>query len=99
MRKVVKELPSQIGLAMAVAALWCAVVATALAVVYVTHRARLGTHSLEELRHEAAHLHVQSGQFLLERSSLAAYARVEEFAIEKLEMTVPNIDQVMVVKP
>jgi len=54
------------------AALWLAVIVSALAVVFVTYRNRVATDKLETLRHQAAALHVQSGQYLLERSTLAA---------------------------
>jgi cell division protein FtsL len=79
--------------------LWLLVLVSALGVVHSTHRARLATHELEKLRHEAADLHAESGQLMLERSSVAAYARVEQLALKKLDMTVPPIDQVVIVKP
>lgn len=79
--------------------LWLLVMVSALGVVHATHRARLATHELEKLRHEAADLHAESGQLMLERSSLAAYARVEQLAMRELGMTVPAIDQVVIVKP
>lgn len=81
------------------AVLWGGVVASALAVVSVTHKARTATSDLERLRHEAADLHVQSGQFLLERGSLAVYARVEKIAVEELNMTVPVAGEIILVKP
>lgn len=79
--------------------LWGAVMSSALAVVMVTHKARNATHQLEELRHEAADLHVESGQLLLEKSSLSAFARVERTAFDKLNMVVPELEQVVIVKP
>lgn len=82
-----------------IAALWGLITCSALAVVYVAHCARTATHELEMLRHRAADLHVESGQYLLEKSSLSAYSRIEEQAVQKLEMTVPDPDQVVLVKP
>lgn len=82
-----------------VAILWLAVVVNGLAVVSVTYRTRVATSELEILRHEAADLHVQAGQFLLERSTLAAYARIENIALKDLGMTVPESETVMVIKP
>jgi cell division protein FtsL len=87
------------GQLMALTGLWLLVMVSALGVIHATHRARLATQELEKLRHEAADLHAESGQLMLERSSLAAYARVEQLALKKLEMTVPQIDQVVIVKP
>lgn len=82
-----------------VVVLWLGVLASAMSVVLVTHKARIATRNLEALRHEAADLHVQSGQFLLERGSLAAYARIEKLAVEELEMTVPDVEEIVLVKP
>lgn len=82
-----------------VSVLWVAVVASALAVVFTTHSTRLATHELETLRHAAVDLHVESGQLLLEKSSLSAYARVERKAVETLHMTVPSIEEMVIVKP
>ncbi len=79
--------------------LWLAVILSALAVVLTTHNTRIATRNLEFLRHEAADLHVQSGQFLLERGSLANYARIEKMAVENLDMTVPDADEIILVKP
>lgn len=89
----------KLGRILGLLCLWLLVMVSALGVVHSTHRARLATHELEKLRHEAADLHAESGQLMLERSSLAAYARVEQLALKKLDMTVPVIDQVVIVKP
>lgn len=78
---------------------WVLFMASALAVVYMTHKTRLATHELEQLKDEQASLQVQSGQLLLEKSSLAAFVRVEQLATEKLEMKVPNTDEIVLVKP
>ncbi|MBC6907326.1 cell division protein FtsL [Saccharophagus sp. K07] len=83
---------------MLIFAAWFLVMGSALSVIYVTHRARLATHELETLRHAAADLQAESGQLLLEKSSLSAYARVEQMALKELNMTVPDTDQVVVVK-
>ncbi len=78
---------------------WILVLGSALAVVWVTHQTRQATRELEKLRHEAADLHAESGQLLLEKNTFAAYSRVEQLATEKLNMIVPEIDQVIIVKP
>ena len=83
----------------AISSVWLMIVTSALGVVYATHRARLATHELEKLRHQAADLHAESGQLLLEKSSLAAYARVEQLAVKELNMIVPEINQVVIVQP
>lgn len=83
----------------ALAFLWCAVLATSLGVVYTTHSTRQATQTLESLRNEATALQVEAGQFLLERSSLSTYARIEQLASSELEMKVPQSSQIMLVKP
>lgn len=82
-----------------IAILWVGVTASAIGVVFATHKSRVATDELETLRNQASNLHVESGQFLLERSTLAAYSRVEDIAIRQLGMTVPNIDTVVIIKP
>lgn len=89
----------RLGVAVSLGLLWLGVVGSAVAVTYISHRSRIATHKLETLRHQASDLHVQSGQYLLERSTLAAFSRIENLALEQLDMTVPNIDTVIVIKP
>lgn len=90
---------NQVGQKVLLAALWLAVMISSLSVVFVTHQSRHATHQLEELRHRAADLQVESGQLLLEKSSLSAFFRVEQHALNELEMVVPELDQIVVVKP
>lgn len=73
-----------------VAALWVACVISGMGVVYETHKARVATHALESARREMNDLQVESGQLSLEKSSLAAYARVEAVAVGKLHMVNPQ---------
>lgn len=73
---------------MVVLALWLACFVSAIGVVYSTWQARVATQALEELRREENGLQVTSGQLLLEKSSWAAYNRVEELAQKELNMRV-----------
>ncbi|MEY4590310.1 MAG: hypothetical protein RL497_2386 [Pseudomonadota bacterium] len=73
-----------------VAFLWLACMASALAVVHQSHQARKATAKLENTRRELNTLQVESGQLLLEKSSVAAYARVESVAGEQLNMVNPS---------
>lgn len=77
--------------------LWVAAVLSALAVVFVTFDVRQHTQALAELNLKAQELQVESGQLLLERSALAAYARVEKLSTEQLQMRVPNGHEIVVV--
>lgn len=73
-----------------VAILWLGCVISALAVVYESHLARRATANLENARRELNALQVESGQLLLEKSSLTAYSRVENAASSQLQMINPN---------
>ena len=78
--------------------LWAAVLSSALAVVRTSHEYREQLNSLELLRREAAQLHVQWGQYLLEQSAWSAYGRIESEATDKLHMIVPRGEQLVVVR-
>lgn len=76
--------------------LWLLVVGSALGVVYTTHEGRQHLNELETLRREAAQLQVEWGQYLLEQSTWAAYSRIEQIALGKLQMQVPETEQIIV---
>jgi len=80
-----------------VVVLWLFCVGSAFGVVYSTYESRKATQALEELRREASGLKVESGQFLLEKSSWSAYSRVEELANKKLKMVVPDMEKTVLV--
>ncbi len=79
--------------------LWFLVLASALGVVGVTQDSRQQINRLEQLRREASSLQVEWGRYLLEQSTWAAYSRVENLAISELNMRVPAVDQIVMVKP
>ena len=80
-----------------VAALWLAVIGSALAVVATTQVVRRDVTELETLRREASQLQVQWGQYLLEQSTWAAYSRVENAATSELNMMAPTPDDIIMV--
>lgn len=82
---------------LAVLVLWLAVVASSFAVVMTTYQVRAQVNELEMLRRESSELRVEWGRYLLERSTLAAYGRVEKIAIEQLQMHVPSGDKIEIV--
>lgn len=77
--------------------LWLLSLVTAMSVVYTTFDSRKSVQRLEELRQEAIGLRVSSGQYKLEKSSLASYSRVESLAVEKLNMSVPESTKTVLV--
>ena len=77
--------------------LWLACFVSAIGVVYSTWQSRKATQVLEELRRQENGLQVVSGQLLLEKSSWAAYNRVEELAQNKLNMRVAEPEKTVLV--
>lgn len=65
------------------------VLLSALMVVYITNEHRVSFSHLEQLEQNAHQLQMQWGQLLLEQASLATPARVEQWAVEKLQMKLP----------
>ncbi|MGH1484768.1 MAG: cell division protein FtsL [Cellvibrionaceae bacterium] len=82
-----------------IATLWLLVIASALAVVYVTYDTRVKFNELETLRREQSQLQVVWGQYLLEESTWAAYGRIEKLAEDKLLMQVPKAEDIIMVMP
>ncbi|MEH6542337.1 MAG: cell division protein FtsL [Porticoccaceae bacterium] len=78
--------------------LWLAAMASSLAVVVSSHRSRQFYAEYVELQREEHQLQVEWGKYLLEQSAWAALSRVEKLAIEKLDMSVPKLDDVIMVK-
>lgn len=82
-----------------VAALWCAVLASAAGVVYVKHEARTLFVSLEKLSAERDRLNIEWGRLQLEQSAWSAHAFVEQVANRQLKMTIPTATDVRIVQP
>ncbi len=78
---------------------WLSLIASAFSVIYVTYDTRVKFNYLETLRREENQLQVVWGQYLLEESAWAAYARVEQLAQEKLSMQVPESKNIIMVTP
>jgi len=87
-----------LGLPVLCGCLWLGVVASSLGVVYSTYETRQSIRHLENLRREAANLQVTSGKYLLEKSTLAAYTRVESEAKDALDMKVPSFESLIMVR-
>ncbi len=63
---------------------------SAFAVIYSTNSYRSTFNLVDQEEQQNQFLQLQWGQLLLEQASLATPARVEELAIDKLRMTLPN---------
>jgi cell division protein FtsL len=79
--------------------LWCAVLASAAAVVYVKHEARTLFVDLEKLSAERDRLNIEWGRLQLEQSAWSTHAFVEQVANQKLRMTIPSATEVKIVQP
>lgn len=86
------------GLLLAIALVWLLVLVSALAVVASTQQVRRQIDELEVLRKQASQLQVQWGQYLLERSTWAAYGRVESIAVSELNMKAPISDEIVMIR-
>ncbi|MGL6035681.1 MAG: cell division protein FtsL [Legionella sp.] len=67
-----------------------AVLISALAVIYSTNSYRSTFSQVEQEEQQTHLLQLQWGQLLLEQASLATPARVENLAVYKLKMSLPN---------
>jgi len=77
--------------------LWLGLIASSLAVVFVTYEARSDFNHLEALRREQNKLQVVLGQYLLEESTWASFNRIEKIASESLQMQVPKAKHIIII--
>jgi cell division protein FtsL len=82
-----------------VALLLAACLSSALAVIATSHLTRDQYARLQHLEREQQQLQTEWGQLLLEESAWSSPARVERLAQERLEMRLPDIDEVEVIRP
>ena len=74
------------------------VMGTALGVIVSAFENRRHLAELETLRADARDMQVLWGQYLVEKSTWAAYGRVHDMALKGMEMQAPRPDQITVVK-
>lgn len=72
---------------------------SALAVITTSHLTRERYAELQRLESEHQQLHTEWGQLLLEESAWSSPARVESLAGERLEMRLPDVANVEVIRP
>lgn len=82
-----------------VAALWIAILSSAVVAVYARHESRQLFSQLQKLESERDVLNIDWGRLQLEQSTWATHARIESIAHGDLGMQVPDPDQLLVVKP
>jgi cell division protein FtsL len=74
------------------------VMGSALGVVITTFENRRHLAELEALKMDARDMQVMWGQYLVEKSTWAAYGRVHDIAVQQLEMQTPQAGQTTLVK-
>jgi len=74
------------------------VMGTALGVIVTTFENRRYLAELESLRHDARDMQVLWGQYLVEKSTWADYARIHTMAEQGLGMLRPKTDEMVIVK-
>ena len=72
---------------------------TALSVVMTTHMTRVQFAELQRLEQEKTQLQTEWGQLLLEEGAWSTPARIEQIATERLEMRIPDVNDVEVIRP
>lgn len=76
-----------------------AVIASAITVVYSKHQSRKLFVALQRLESDRDQMNIEWGQLQLEQSTWATHGRIEELARGKLNMTMPDPNAVVIVKP
>jgi cell division protein FtsL len=82
-----------------VAALWVAVLGSALGVVYGKHEARNRFSELQKLTNRRDDLDIEWGQLQIEQSTWATHGRVEQVAHDDLGMITPQATDLRIVQP
>ena len=90
---------STAGWRLAVAALWVAVLTSALGVVYAKHEARSRFYEMQQLVKARDDLDIEWGQLQLEQSTWATHGRVEQVAHDDLGMVTPQATDLRIVQP
>jgi cell division protein FtsL len=79
--------------------LFVAVMATAIVLVYSKHKTRQLFVELQQLNREVVSLDTEWGRLQLEQSAWSDHGRIERIARERLDMVIPEADQVAFIKP
>lgn len=82
-----------------VALVWAATAGSALGVVYARHEARKAFIELQGLYSARDALDIDWDRLLIEQSTWATHARIEQLARERLGMRVPDPAAVVIVRP
>ncbi len=73
-------------------------VVSALALVYTKHESRKLFVELEQLTDQRDELNIEWGQLQIEQSTWATHARIEQVAIDDLQLTRPETTEIFVIE-
>ncbi|MDR2877488.1 MAG: cell division protein FtsL [Chromatiales bacterium] len=76
-----------------------AVMCSALAVVYTKHHSRQLFIELEALKSQRDDLDIEWNRLMLEQATWATPTRIEAIARDRLQMTLPQADKIVIVGP
>lgn len=76
-----------------------AILISALTIVSTAHFTRVQYARLQKLEKQRDALQTEWGRLLLEESTWSSPARVESIASQRLDMRVPGVDEVKVIRP
>ena len=91
--------PARIFLPLLLAVLWLSVLGSSVQVIYARHKAREVFVRLEQLNAERDSLDMEWGRLQLEQSYWSSHAFVERVANAKLQMSLPQMRDVRIVRP
>lgn len=79
--------------------LFVVVMVSAIGVVYSKHKTRQLFVELQQLNKEVVSLNTEWGRLQLEQSAWSDHGRIEQIARERLDMVIPEAEQVAFIKP
>jgi len=79
--------------------LFVVVMATAIGLVYSKHKTRKLFVELQLLNKEVVSLNTEWGRLQLEQSAWSDHGRIENIARERLDMVIPEAEQVAFIRP
>jgi cell division protein FtsL len=79
--------------------LFVAVMASAIGLVYSKHKTRQLFVELQQLNKEVVSLDTEWGRLQLEQSAWSDHGRIEQIARQRLDMMIPEAEQVAFIKP
>lgn len=87
------------GLLLLATSLFAIVMATAIGLVYSKHKTRVLFVELQQLNKEVVSLNTEWGRLQLEQSAWSDHGRIERIARERLDMRIPEAEQVAFIRP